>query len=213
MLRRAGLLILVVVAVAVLTSCSRHSVRASVPPSEVSRQYAAGGTVRIELARGNVEIAGKPGGKVVARCVEFCEAALHVSSEGEARVFTDSPAGKAFGPGPKYVIEVPDESDLVLHLAAGNLELSGVKGSKNIVLNAGNATLAVGRADDYGKVNLKVTAGTLAAGPWSAYSAGLVQNVNKTGEGKHALQVMVNAGNLVINGEKASGEEKHDSLL
>lgn len=213
MLRRAGLLILVVVAVAVLTSCNRHSFRASVPPSEVTRQYASGGTVRIDLPRGNLEVTGTPGDKVVARCVEGCESTLHLNTEGEARIWIDSPAGKTFGPGPKYVIEVPDASDLYVHLAAGNLTLGGVKGNKDVILNAGNATLAIGHADDYGRVDLRVTAGTLAAGPWSAFAAGLVQNVNKTGEGKYALHAVVNAGNLVINGEKAAESEKHDSML
>ncbi|HYG98402.1 MAG TPA: hypothetical protein VD837_04670 [Terriglobales bacterium] len=210
---RAFALILLVLAMIVLPSCHKHSVRASVAPSEVSRSFAPGGTVRIDLSRGNVEVIGRAGGTVVARCVESCEAALHLSPDGDARIWTDTPAGSTFGSGPKYVIEVPEVSDVSIHLAAGNLDLNGVKGSKDIVLNAGNATLAIGRADDYGRVSLKVTAGTLSAGPWSAYAAGLVQNVSRSGEGQYSLRAVVNAGNLTIKGEKATGDDKQEGLL
>lgn len=205
--------IFLALAVVLLASCHKYSARAAVEPSEVSRAYASGGTVRIDLSHGNVELIGRAGGTVVARCTEGCEAALHLSPDGDARIWTDTPAGRSFGPGPKYVIEVPETSDVSIHLNAGNLDMGGIKGSKDIVLNAGNAKLDVGRAEDYGRVEIRVTAGTLAAGPWSAYSAGLVQNVNRTGQGKYTFHAIVNAGNLVINGEKQEHEEKGDSML
>ncbi len=62
-------------------------------------------------------------------------------------------------------IEIPKNSDLRLRVAAGDVNVEDLIGDKDVEMWAGDLTLRVGNAADYGKVDASVRAGDLDMGP------------------------------------------------
>src|SRR5437773_12420910 len=95
-------------------------------------------------------------------------------------------------------IQVPKNSGLYLRMPAGDLEVNGLTGDKDVEIHAGDMTLGVGKADDYGHVDASVNAGDLDAQPFGVSKGGLFRSFDKHGGGKYRLHAHVGAGDLVI---------------
>jgi len=95
-------------------------------------------------------------------------------------------------------IQVPKNSGLYLRMPAGDLEVNGLTGDKDVEIHAGDMTLGVGKADDYGHVDASVNAGDLDAQPFGVSKGGLFRSFDKHGSGKYRLHAHVGAGDLVI---------------
>lgn len=95
-------------------------------------------------------------------------------------------------------IEVPANSELNVHLAAGNLEIAGITGSKDIESEAGNVRISVPNPDDYGTVDASVKVGNLSAGPLGQSGSGVANHIKKSGPGKYTLRASLGAGNLEL---------------
>ena len=95
-------------------------------------------------------------------------------------------------------IQVPKNSGLYLRMPAGDLEVNGLTGDKDVEIHAGDMTLGVGKAEDYGHVDASVNAGDLDADPFGVSTGGLFRSFDKHGSGKYRLHAHVGAGDLVL---------------
>jgi hypothetical protein len=95
-------------------------------------------------------------------------------------------------------IEVPKTANLVVHLAAGDLTITGIAGNKDIDSYAGNVTIAIGRPDEYASVDASVKVGDLHAEPFGAVKSGMLQTFKWSGKGKYTLRAWLGAGNLQL---------------
>jgi hypothetical protein len=93
-------------------------------------------------------------------------------------------------------IEVPALTDVRIRLTAGNLEMAGIKGDKDIEANAGNLNISVGSANDWGDVDASVTAGDLHAPAFQKATGGLFRSFKWKGPGKYMLRVHLTAGDI-----------------
>lgn len=95
-------------------------------------------------------------------------------------------------------IEIPKKSDLRLRVAAGDVNVEDLIGDKDVEMWAGDLTLRVGNAADYGRVDASVRAGDLDMGPFGVSKSGLFRSYETTGNGTHRLHVHVTAGDVEL---------------
>jgi hypothetical protein len=95
-------------------------------------------------------------------------------------------------------IDIPKNSDLRLRVAAGDVNVEDLIGDKDVEMWAGDLTLRVGNAADYGKVDASVRAGDLDMGPFGVSKSGLFRSYETTGTGTHRLHVHVTAGDVEL---------------
>ena len=93
-------------------------------------------------------------------------------------------------------IEVPKASDLNIRMFAGELTVKGVSGNKDVRLSAGQLTMEIGEASDYGHVYASVSTGELDARPFDVEKGGLFRSFERSGSGKYRLHAHVGAGEL-----------------
>ena len=98
----------------------------------------------------------------------------------------------------QMTIEVPKVSDLHVRMFAGEMEVWGVTGDKDVSLSAGQLTMEVGKPEDYGQVRASVSSGDLEASAFDVSKGGLFRSFDKTGPGKYRLHAHVGAGQLEL---------------
>jgi hypothetical protein len=96
-------------------------------------------------------------------------------------------------------VRVPKNSDLFVRILAGDVEVKGITGNKDIELHAGDLTISVGDASDYAHVQASVTTGDIEARPFGESHGGLFRSFAKSGSGKYKLLAHVGAGELTLN--------------
>jgi hypothetical protein len=98
-----------------------------------------------------------------------------------------------------FRIEVPHTTNLRVHCTAGDLMVSGIDGDKDIELNAGNLTIALGDAGAYRHAEASVLAGNISASPFGVENDGLFRSFKKDNPaGRYRLRVQLLAGNLTL---------------
>lgn len=192
--RRSALAVAVV-----LAACGLASAQAKIEPRSAERPFAPGGHVWMDLSAGDYEIRPGRDDRVWIRWttsdpddVGRCDAKLEAKGR-EMVIATSSPMG-----GMRVEVEVPSRTDLTVRLSAGDLNLEGVKGSKDVSSWAGNVNIGVGSPDDYRKVEASVTAGDLTAKPFNVVKGGLFRSFTWQGPGTSTLKVRLTAGDLTL---------------
>ena len=74
--------------------------------------------------------------------------------------------------------------------------MAGIRGDKDIALNAGNLNISVGSSSDWGDADVSVTAGDLHAPAFKTAKGGLFRSLNGKGPGKDRLYVHLMAGDV-----------------
>ena len=95
-------------------------------------------------------------------------------------------------------VQVPKKSNLVVRIFAGDVEVNGISGDKDIELHAGDLTIGVGDAADYARVKASVSTGEINAKPFGESHGGLFRSFEKSGGGKYKLVAHVGAGDLTL---------------
>ena len=95
-------------------------------------------------------------------------------------------------------VEVPRRSNLHVRVPAGDVDVSGVTGDKDISLHAGDLKVDVGDPAEYARVEASVTAGDISARPFGESHGGLFRSFTKTGPGRYTLTVHLWAGDLTL---------------
>src|ERR1700730_12931830 len=96
-------------------------------------------------------------------------------------------------------VQVPRESNLVVRVVAGDVEVRNVVGDKDVELNFGALKIGVGEATGYSSVKASVSSGEIDAKPFGESRGGLFRSVEKSGNGRYKLRAYVGAGRLTLN--------------
>jgi hypothetical protein len=160
----------------------------------------SGSRLRLQLRSGDFRIVGHGDDKISVR--------LNGRNATNAQDLTvrfrlsGSDADIRIWGGPKdelqVIVEVPVSSTLRVRMPAGDLSIEGVSGDKDVELHAGDLTIAIGDAADYGHVDASVLTGDLEAPPFHESHGGLFRSFEKHGSGKYALHAHVGAGDLTL---------------
>jgi hypothetical protein len=165
--------------------------------NSVTRPFAAGGRVRMDLSAGAYTIQAGRDDQIHVHWTtttpeEMASVKVDVQVRGtDADIVTSGPRNHF-----DVTIELPARSDLDTKLTAGDLRIRGVSGNKQVEMWAGNIDIEAGRPEDYGSVHASVTAGDLLASPFDARKGGLFRSLNWKGPGRYKLDVRLTAGDL-----------------
>jgi hypothetical protein len=96
----------------------------------------------------------------------------------------------------RLTVELPRLSDLYVRMFAGELNVKGITGNKDLQLHAGQLTMEIGRPADYAHVHASVSSGELDAAPFDLNKGGLFRSFDRSGPGKYRLDAHVGAGEL-----------------
>jgi hypothetical protein len=101
--------------------------------------------------------------------------------------------------GVRLRIEVPKHSNLTVRCTAGDLNVSGVVGDKDVEINAGNLTISVGDPADYRHADASIWAGDLRASVFGVSKDGLFRSFERNNDrGKYQLHAHLMAGDLTL---------------
>ena len=166
---------------------------------EVERKFGPGGTVRLELDAGDYEIIGSRDDRIRVTWDEKkndTEVTLRIdAAASRATVRTDTP----WHDGSKVRIELPRRTNIVVKLSAGDLDISGIEGSKDVSAAAGDVTIGVGARDQYRYVSASVRVGELNADPFNVNKDGLFRSFEWTGKGPYELRAHLTVGDLKLD--------------
>lgn len=170
---------------------------ASAQSDSVTKEFAPGGRVRMDLSAGAYEVVAGRDDRILIRWTamtpeEMASVKVDVQIRGtEADITTAGPRNHF-----DVTIELPSRSDLDVRMTAGDLRIGILQGTKRVECWAGRVDIDVGRAEDYASVQAKVTAGDLVADPFSAKKGGLFRSFSWTGPGKYTIDVHLTAGDV-----------------
>lgn len=165
--------------------------------AHVEQKFAPGGNIQMHLAPGDYAISGV--------AAEHIRVTYHpaTTTAGPVKVEVQAAGSNAslnvqHTPHQNFhaEIEVPLHSDLLVRLGAGDLNVQGVSGNKDIEIHAGDLNIDVRRPEDYGRVDASVTMGDLAATAFNVSKGGLGRSFKYHGPGTYRMHVHVGAGDL-----------------
>jgi hypothetical protein len=96
----------------------------------------------------------------------------------------------------ELTVEVPKSSNIQARMFAGQMDVYGITGDKDVELHAGQLTMEIGKAEDYAQVDASVLTGDLEASAFDVSKGGLFRSFNKSGPGKYRLHAHVGAGEI-----------------
>jgi len=161
----------------------------------VEAKFQSAGRIRMEVCPGGIELVGTDG------------PALRVSYlSGEARVRMEVMGDRAdlrLSSCPhsnfRARIELPKSAALYIRMFAGQLDVRGVTGDKNIELSFGQLNIDAGKSEDYASVDASVNSGAIDASPFDVHKGGLFRSFDQTGSGKYRLHAHVGAGQIDLH--------------
>jgi hypothetical protein len=161
--------------------------------SPAEKDFVSGGKVAITLESGDYDIHASTDNRIHVRWNEASGAHVKLATNGRsAELRVENTPHNNF----HATIEVPALTDLRIRLTAGNLEMAGIKGDKDIEANAGNLNISVGSSSDWGDVDASVTAGDINASPFRESKGGLFRSLRWQGPGKYRMHVHLMAGDV-----------------
>ena len=95
-------------------------------------------------------------------------------------------------------IEVPKTSNLYARMFAGEMNIDGIRGDKEVEIHAGHLSMEVGRPEENGHVDASVLSGDLEASAFVVSKGGLFRSFDHRGPGKFRVHAHVGAGQLEL---------------
>jgi hypothetical protein len=164
-----------------------------------SADFPSGGRIRADVRSADIHILGRDDNRITVGVSGSSDSIKDVTLSFDR---SGSLADLHLSGGPRndvqITIEVPKSSGLLLRVPAGNVEIEGVTGDKDVELHAGDLTIAVGNAADYGHVDVSVTSGDISANPFGENHSGLFRSFQKSGAGKYKLEAHLWAGEITL---------------
>jgi hypothetical protein len=162
--------------------------------------FVSGGQLSLHILSAEIHIIGTDENKIAVR-VSGREGSN--STDMEARFERSGNSGELRVSGGQHndltiTVLVPKSCNLFVRIPAGDVEVQGITGDKDIELRAGNLEVGVGKAADYAHVKASVTTGEIDAEPFGENHGGLFRSFEKSGNGKYKLFAHVGAGNLTL---------------
>ncbi len=187
---------------------------ASPTPGEshsIERAFVSGGQIRMVLAPGDYTIRPSEGTKVVIRWqVLKPEKARRISVTADVKGSECLIETQGRHNDFKAEIDLPANANLYIRLKAGDLNLRGIEGNKDIDCRAGDVTIDVGPADNYGPVDASVRVGDFEAPPFGASKGGFLRKFKWQGPGKYTLHAHVGVGSLSFLGMPSASNQSQN---
>ncbi len=188
-----------IVGAAIAASPSAQSPSSARPSDSLERPFTQNGRIRMDLSAGEYQISGSTDRRIhiewsVREADQLSKVHARADVHGsDASIATDGPSHNN---GVRFVIHVPERSDLYVRMTAGDIRIEDVRGNKDVELHAGDARIDVGRAEDYHRVDASVWAGDLHAAPFNVIKGGLFRSFDWSGKGPYRLHARLKAGDL-----------------
>lgn len=173
------------------------------PPLSTTRQFNSGGTIQMDLSAGDYSIHTGIGNQIhVTGTSQDPDAGPRMRADiriqgTEAKIITGGPHNNSH-----FTIEVPERSNLIIRLSAGNLEIGKINGDLDVSSHAGDVNIEVGNKTDYRSVNASVYAGDVTAPAFGDSQSGLFRSLHWSGSGTHKIYAHVGAGDLNLQSGK-----------
>jgi hypothetical protein len=197
-MRRASTQLILLLALAA-AACGQAS-QSKTGSEGFEADFPSGGLLRVHVRSGDVRIFGGEADKIIIHYD-----GKNSNSVGEVKVSfkTSGQTGDlSIKGGPqndfRVTLQVPRKSNLYVRMPFGALDIAAVSGDKDVEVHAGDVTLALGKADDYGHVDASVTSGEISAQPFHVDKGGLFRSFTTEGHGNYRLHAHVGAGDLTL---------------
>jgi len=166
----------------------------------VEMDFPSSGELHIDLCPSGVVLRGTDDNKVH---VSYAADGRSDSSHVRVRLRASGNSGRVeIGDCPhnnfRVTVEIPQKTNLYVRMMAGQLEISGIKGNKDVELHFGQMNLSIGRASDYAHAEGSVNSGQVDAPAFGVSKGGLFRSFSKDGPGRYQLRAHVGAGQLSI---------------
>src|SRR5262245_45851852 len=163
-------------------------------PVTADHTFTSGRKARLDLGGGSYQIRTAAGDHIhVVTSGHTGDAKVDIATEGPSATVTVSNTPRS---NFHAAIDVPKTTDLVIRLAAGDLDVAPIGGDLDVDSNAGNVIISVSDPNDYAKVDASAKAGDIKAGPFGESKSGLMPHLTWSGPGKHVVTARLGAGNL-----------------
>lgn len=162
--------------------------------------FPAGGDLTLHIRSGDIHISGSPENKLTIN-IGGSDGVWSTSVDATFKRSGNSGDLEVSG-GPHnrvtITVHVPENANLWLRVPAGNVEVAGIAGNKDVELRAGNLEIAVGDPASYAHVEASVTSGDIDAAPFGESHGGLFRSFEKSGNGKYNLIARLWAGEILL---------------
>lgn len=187
----------------VLLGSSFGSVRADQAPAgriHYDFDLASGKTLALKLRSAEVVIEGSESERLTIRfegdnAGRASEVKVTYKDKGDT-----VECGIADGPRNEFriLITVPALTNLVIRMPAGDLQVSEVRGSKDVKMRAGDLDIRIGDADDYASIDASVTTGEIDVAALGAETGGFFRKFHHSGPGTFRILAHIGAGQLTL---------------
>jgi hypothetical protein len=169
-------------------------------PERFEFGFNQGGKLRLELGAGDVEVVGSAENKIV---VTYTTSSPDHGKKVKVEANLKDTWGTVKVSGPhnnfKYTVQIPQKTNLYLRISAGDLDVKGITGSKDIESHAGDMRIEAGDPAQYGQVDASVTMGDLDMPRFGVNKGGIGRSFKPTGKGEYRLHVHLLAGDLTVD--------------
>ncbi len=195
---RACSLLLVAAAATSIATGAALLAQSTPNTGRLEKPFVSGGRVYMSLSVGGYRIEGSAGKEIKVRWEtrDPDESRVRAKLDVNGKVATlrvDGPRNNF-----RVVVHVPERTDLVIRLSAGDLDVRRVEGSKDVDMWAGDVRIEVGEADRYRRVEASVRAGQITSSPFRINKGGLFRSFEYDGKGPYSLRVKLMAGDLKL---------------
>jgi hypothetical protein len=166
--------------------------------TSAQQKFISGGTIRLHLESGGYSITPGDSENIVVTCRAHTEEQLkRVKVEIKptavsADVYVSETPHNNF----QATIEVPRHSNLWARLSAGELDVEGVEGDKNLEVRAGRLQIDIPHPELYGHRDASVTTGSIEASAFGVSKGGLFRSFEQQGPGTYRLHAHVMTGEI-----------------
>ena len=198
MARFARICALMFAAAASLLPAATLGAQTTSDSNRLAKPFVSAGRVYMSLSAGGYRIEGSADKEIRVRWQtgDPDETKVRAKLEVKGRDATlrmDGPSNNF-----RVVIQVPERTDLVIRLSAGELDVRRVEGSKDVDMWAGDVTIEVGETARYRHVEASVRAGEITSSPFNVNKGGLFRSFQFDGKGQYDLRVKLMAGDLKL---------------
>jgi hypothetical protein len=169
-------------------------------PKRFESGFAQGGKLRLDLGAGDVDVVGSPENKII---VTYTTNRPDQAKDVKVEANLKDSWGTVKVRGPhnnfKYTVQIPQKTNLYLRISAGDIDVKGITGSKDIESHAGDMRIEAGDPAQYGEVDASVTMGDLDMPKFGVSKGGIRRSFKTSGKGEYRLHVHLWAGDLTVD--------------
>jgi hypothetical protein len=171
----------------------------STDPEKFEFGFNSGGKLRMELGAGDADIIGGKEDKIIITyTTSKPEQAKNVRVEADLRDTWGTL--KVHGPHNnfRYTIQVPAKTNLYVRMSAGDLEITGIEGHKDVESHAGDLKINLDDPRKYGEVDASVRFGDLNLPAFNVSKGGIGRSWKRNEKGEYRLHAHLGAGDLTV---------------